>query len=64
MTSQDAAKRIAAIKNRQTPKQQVQDWQTLRHQQQLSGEFALAAALGVQGYDEEQIHMIAHLFGR
>lgn len=39
-------------------------WQSFARGQGLRGEYALAAALNQPGYDEEQAHMVANLFGR
>lgn len=44
--------------------QQAVRWQQQCAKQGLSGEYALAIALGEQGYDKEQAEMVANLFGR
>jgi hypothetical protein len=62
--NQKAAQTIRQTKQDLTAEQRVQGWQQARVQQGLSGEFAVAAKLGVQAASEEQIKWIADMYGR
>ena len=62
--SQKAAQTIHQIKHDLTAEQRLQNWQQVRTQQGLSGEFAVSAKLGKQAFTEEQIKWIADMYGR
>ena len=44
--------------------EQLKKWSEVSNQQGLSNEWVVAARLGVDAYTDEQVEMIANLFGR
>ena len=61
---QNAVETIRQVKKERTDQERLQQWQHTCQTQGFSGEFALAQKLGQDVATEEQIHMIAELFGR
>lgn len=61
---QKNARNIRRLKNRQTDEERLQGWQQTCADKGLSGEFALAAKIGGEAYTDEQVRMVAELFGR
>lgn len=47
-----------------TDEAKVEKWQQLCTEHAVSGEWAVAARLGENGFTEEQIETVANLFGR
>ncbi|WP_373746360.1 hypothetical protein [Neisseria dentiae] len=62
--TRQAAQSFRRLKNRQTDEERLQGWQQTCAGKGLSGEFALAAKIGGEAYTDEQVRMVAELFGR
>lgn len=55
---------ITPLPPQATDEARLEKWSQLSAEHGLSGEWAVAARLGEEAYSEEQIDMIANLFGR
>lgn len=42
----------------------LKEWQQFAGQNQLSGEWSIAARLGKTGFSDEEIHWVSEMFGR
>lgn len=55
---------VRRLKNERTDEERLQGWQEVCTVKGLSGEFAVVAKIGGEAYTEEQVKMVAELFGR
>lgn len=64
-TVESAADLVRRVKKREVPDEtRVASWQQVCQQQGLSGEFVLAQRMGEAAFTDEQVQMVAELFGR
>ena len=61
---QQAAQTVHCVKQESSKKERLRDWQAVRTQQNLSGEFVVSAKLGEKAFTEEQIKWISEMYGR
>lgn len=55
---------VKPLPEKTTDEAKVEKWRQLGAEHGLSGEWAIAARLGENGFTEEQMENIANLFGR
>lgn len=62
--TENALHTLCKITNKTNEQERLQGWQTTCQNNGFSGEFILSQKIGERAVSEEQIHMIAELFGR
>ncbi|MDF7675403.1 hypothetical protein PT286_01440 [Neisseriaceae bacterium ESL0693] len=63
-TSKNLARQRLLLCQQQDKETQQRLWHQFRTETGLAGEWIVAARLGETTFSEEQIHMVANLFGR